>query len=156
MAPNEQSTSRLGARLKAIWRSRSRSPTGTDQDRRPLPDRLAAPRQDQQTGAAAAAATGRRDLWQEAFGKLSESARSNIEKLAGGVVLLSQNLDGLIHMVEQKRDMCDRQTWKCKIGNWEIILRDYAVRLTRGLQLAGDVAVEFVTSLTGGVDAVVG
>lgn len=97
------------------------------------------------------ASSGHRDLWQEAFEKLSESARSRIKKLAGDTnvtTTVQENLGLLVNVVEKKRDECDKKTWKWKIGGYEIILRDYAVKLIHGLQVAGDVAVEFAPGPT--------
>lgn len=93
------------------------------------------------------AAPGHRDLWQEAFTKLSRDAQSQLDKLAGRALLsttISQDMDSLMTLAEEKRKTCDRETWKCKVGGREIILRDYAVRVMGGLALAGDVAVEFI------------
>lgn len=94
----------------------------------------------------AAAAAITRDLWQEAFDELSERGRREIKRLAGGPVSsasLSQQLDDLVKMAEEKREKCDRETWKVHVDGREIILRDYAVKVVGGLTMAGEIGIDF-------------
>ncbi|RYC65916.1 hypothetical protein CHU98_g284 [Xylaria longipes] len=86
--------------------------------------------------------TQENNLWQEAFAKMDEVAKKQI----------SEDLDqpgdespvkSLIRIVQEQSKSFDEESAKIKVGDREIIWRDYAARVVGGLTVLGDIAIQF-------------
>jgi len=138
--PREEKTGcDFSARFKAVFtRSKSQLPAGTGEQPAPAPGAV--------PPSGGPAAPGGSALWETAYTQLSADKKTIFSKLAGEDLQsaeVSQKIDGLLDGVKKKQETCDEKRWKVNVGGHEIILRDYAVKLTSGLAMAGDVAVEF-------------
>lgn len=88
------------------------------------------------------------DLWLEALGSLSESKQENLKKMGfnketAQSVSVESSIDDLVGVVNKRQDECEKKFWKVKIGDEEIVLRNYTNKIVDWLEKAGDIAVQF-------------
>ena len=57
--------------------------------------------------------------------------------------LYSQQIDELLKVAKTRQEEYEKNYWKFPVGNREIVLRDYAVKIISGLQQVGDIAIQF-------------
>jgi hypothetical protein len=88
-----------------------------------------------------------RDLWEEAWEKLSVETRSKLEKVSTGGTSSklgqAKHFQELVDLAKQRQQICEEKKWKIRVGSHEIILREYVVSTVSCLQVIGDVAVQF-------------
>ena len=80
----------------------------------------------------------------EVRGRLDRQAGPPLPSTSTTITTQGFDIDGLIDVAKEKCRVCDEKKCKVRVGDHEVILRDYAVRVTKGLAMAGDIAVEFI------------
>jgi hypothetical protein len=86
------------------------------------------------------------DMWQEALGMLSKETKQQIEEMGVGdpkSQSISDQINDLVNIAKTKQEECEKKFWRFHIGDHEIIIRDYAVKIVGWLQKIGDIAVQF-------------
>ncbi|RAH86793.1 hypothetical protein BO86DRAFT_428564 [Aspergillus japonicus CBS 114.51] len=95
-----------------------------------------------------------RDLWNEAFEKLSPATRAQLRAFGYEPVSRTsqqeQSLNTIIKVLQQKQKQCDEETWTFDVGQHKIIVRDYASKCATWVQLIGDLVVPFAPSQAAG------
>lgn len=77
---------------------------------------------------------------------LSKETRQEIEKMGVGEPKsqsIRHRIDDLVKIAKTRQDDCEERFWRFPLGNHEIIIRDYAVKIISWLQKIGDIAVQF-------------
>lgn len=102
-------------------------------------------------------ATDTRDLWLEAFRKLSRRSQLELEKrgLKGSEPLIDQ-IEAIQKEAERIRDESLARDWKIQIsGDYELRVREITLHLVHWAKKIGDAAIQFSPSPGAGVWAVV-
>jgi hypothetical protein len=87
-----------------------------------------------------------RDLWQEALERLPMKTQQKIKKMGGGHPnsrSISQQIDDLLKVAKTKQEECEQKFWRFHVGDHEVLIRDYAVKIVGWLQEIGDIAIQF-------------
>jgi hypothetical protein len=81
-----------------------------------------------------------RDLWRDAFDKLPKGTQQEIK-----IDQKSQreHIHELLEVARAKQKECENKFWQFRVGDHEIVIRDYAVRIVDCLQKVGDIAIQF-------------
>ena len=86
----------------------------------------------------------RKDLWQEALEMLSKEMLHEIKKMGvGEPQSVSHQIDDLVKIAKTKQEECEKKFWRFHVGDHEIIIRDYAVKIVSWLQKTEDIAIQF-------------
>jgi hypothetical protein len=88
----------------------------------------------------------KKDLWREALKMLSKETQQRIEKMGVSESRpqpISHKIGDLVKIAKTKQEECEKKFWRFRVGNHEIIIRDYAVQIIGWLQKIGDVAIQF-------------
>lgn len=56
---------------------------------------------------------------------------------------VESSIDDLVRVVNKRQDECEKKFWKVKVGDEEIVLRNYTNKIVDWLEKAGDIAVQF-------------
>ncbi|RAH75063.1 uncharacterized protein BO66DRAFT_71630 [Aspergillus aculeatinus CBS 121060] len=95
-----------------------------------------------------------RDLWNEAFEKLSPATQAQLRAFGYEPVSATsqqeQNLNVIIKVLQQKQKQCEEEAWTFDVGQHKIIVRDYASTCATWVQLIGDLVVPFAPSQAAG------
>jgi hypothetical protein len=99
-------------------------------------------------GKAAKQPDGPKDLWVEALRSLPESKQETLKKMGfnqetAQSVSVESSIDDLIGVVNKRQEECEKKFWKVKVGDEEIVLRNYTGKIVDWLEKAGDIAVQF-------------
>ncbi|KAJ4245767.1 hypothetical protein NW762_013891 [Fusarium torreyae] len=86
--------------------------------------------------------TTKLDLWQEAYDELDDKTRAWVGDVSA-FIDVKATTDELVMLVRESEEKHKGATPKLKIGNREIIWRDYANRVVTGLTSIGDIAITF-------------
>jgi hypothetical protein len=62
---------------------------------------------------------------------------------------LREHIDELLELTKKRQDECEKKFWKFQVGDHEIVLRDYAVRIVSCLKTVGDIAIQFAPPQAG-------
>ncbi|KAJ5497544.1 hypothetical protein N7463_009531 [Penicillium fimorum] len=89
-----------------------------------------------------------KDLWAKALTSLPESKQETLKKMgfnqsseqSGSV---ESSIKDLVGVVNQRQEECEKKFWKVKVGDEEIVLRNYTNSIVDWLEKAGDIAVQF-------------
>lgn len=89
-----------------------------------------------------------KDLWVEALNSLPESKQETLKKMGfyndtAKSVSVESSIDDLVEVVNKKQEECEKKFWKVKVGDEEIVLRNYTNKIVDWLGKAGDIAVQF-------------
>lgn len=84
-----------------------------------------------------------RDLWLEAFEKLPKEIHGQLNLNDSTQKPLLQQIQELSSLAKLRQEECEKQFWKLRVGDHEIVLRDYAVTIIDGLRKIGDIAIQF-------------
>jgi hypothetical protein len=84
-----------------------------------------------------------RDLWLEAFEKLPKGTQRGLHLGDSNEKPLLQQIQDLSSLARTRQEECENKFWKLRVGDHEIVLRDYAVTIVDGLRKIGDIAVQF-------------
>ncbi|OCL11473.1 hypothetical protein AOQ84DRAFT_386815, partial [Glonium stellatum] len=84
-----------------------------------------------------------RDLWREAFDKLPKSTQQKLKMPDFDQDSQRQHIHELLEVAKKRQAECENQTWKFGVGDHQIVVRDYAVRIVGCLQQVGDIAIKF-------------
>lgn len=93
-----------------------------------------------------AAAASKRDLWEEAFNRLHGKSKEQLYGMGIGrrnSQPLKATLDDLVLNAQRKQDECEKVSWKLRVGDNEILLRDYGAKTVTWIKSIGDIAVQF-------------
>lgn len=77
---------------------------------------------------------------------LSPETKQKIEKMGVGepkTQSISHQINDLVKISKIKQEECEKKFWRFQVGDHEIIIRDYAVRIVGWLQKIGDIAINF-------------
>lgn len=88
-------------------------------------------------------ASSARDLWREALKKLPKQTQQKLNMGEAEQKPYSQQIDELLKVAKTRQEECEKNYWKFPVGNREIVLRDYAVKIISSLQQVGDIAIQF-------------
>ncbi|SPQ26473.1 155b9fce-3d70-4eae-8d87-6b345046ed02 [Thermothielavioides terrestris] len=122
----------LKSRIKELFRKESAAELGQphaqaqDAPERAIPSLLA-----------------KRDLWLEAFEKLPKDTQRQLQRDNATQGPHNQQIQELLNLVKKKQEECERKFWRLRVGDHEIVLRDYAVTIVGCLQKIGDIAIQF-------------
>ncbi|KAI9043149.1 putative ferric reductase transmembrane component [Aspergillus affinis] len=91
---------------------------------------------------------GSKDLWVEALNSLDKPKQDILKKMGFNTSSVQSgstksSIDDLIGVVKTKQEECEKNFWKVKVGNENILLRDYTSSIVDWLGTAGDIAVQF-------------
>ncbi|RMZ74723.1 hypothetical protein DV737_g5803, partial [Chaetothyriales sp. CBS 132003] len=81
-----------------------------------------------------------RDLWREALEKLPKQTQQALNVEGTIQKPLKVQIGELLEIVKTKQEECERKFWKFRVGDHEIVLRDYAVKTVARLQNIGSIA----------------
>lgn len=98
-----------------------------------------------------------RDLWLEAIEKLPKEANRELHitdstHMSQPTAILQHNcntstqlqqIQDLASLAKKRQEECEKKFWKFRVGDHEVVLRDYAVTIIGSLQKIGDVAIQF-------------
>lgn len=89
-----------------------------------------------------------KDLWVEALKSLPESKQETLKKMgfnqsSAQSESVESSIDNLVGVVNQRQEECEKKFWKVKVGDEEIVLRNYTNKIVDWLEKAGDIAVQF-------------
>jgi DNA polymerase III gamma/tau subunit len=89
-----------------------------------------------------------KDLWVEALNSLPESKQETLKKMGfnkdtAQSVSVESSIDDLVGVVNKRQEECEKKFWKVKVGDEEIVLRNYTNKIVDWLEKAGDIAVQF-------------
>lgn len=68
-------------------------------------------------------------------------ASLGLDKLNSGAI--KSEIDGLVGLVNQKQDECEKKFWRVSVGDNDIVLRNYTTKIIGWLEKAGDIAIQF-------------
>lgn len=84
-----------------------------------------------------------RDLWREALGDLPKDVQQKLEIPDSDQKSLPEHIDELLEVTNKRQDECEKKFWRVRVGDHEIVLRDYAARIVSCLKTIGDIAIQF-------------
>ncbi|KAJ5316803.1 hypothetical protein N7508_001311 [Penicillium antarcticum] len=89
-----------------------------------------------------------KDLWVEALKSLPESKQDILKRMGfnqetAQSVSVESSIDDLVGVVNKRQEECEKKFWKVKVGDEEIVLRNYTNKIVDWLEKAGDIAVLF-------------
>jgi hypothetical protein len=87
-----------------------------------------------------------KDLWKEAFQKLSEKTQQELQKLGKPEQKsqpIKQQIDDLVKVAKTRQEECVKKYWVLPVGKHRIVLRDYVVNIVGCLEKIGEVAIQF-------------
>ncbi|QKX62010.1 uncharacterized protein TRUGW13939_09166 [Talaromyces rugulosus] len=84
-----------------------------------------------------------RDLWREALETLPKQIQQELNTEGTEQKPLGIQISELLEVTRKRQEECERKFWKFRVGDHEIVLRDYAVKTVGCLQQIGDIAVMF-------------
>ncbi|OGE49252.1 hypothetical protein PENARI_c022G06687 [Penicillium arizonense] len=89
-----------------------------------------------------------KDLWVEALNSLPESKQETLKKMGfnkdtAQSVSVESSINDLVGVVNKRQEECEKKFWKVKVGDEEIVLRNYTNKIVDWLEKAGDIAVQF-------------
>ncbi|KAJ5240485.1 uncharacterized protein N7469_002076 [Penicillium citrinum] len=89
-----------------------------------------------------------KDLWLRALGSLPESRQEKLKEMgfdpSGANSESTENsINDLVSIVNKRQEECESKFWKVKLGDEEIVLRDYTDKIVDWVGKAGDIAVQF-------------
>ncbi|AEO64672.1 uncharacterized protein THITE_74764 [Thermothielavioides terrestris NRRL 8126] len=122
----------LKSRIKELFRKESAAELGQphaqaqDAPERAIPSLLA-----------------KRDLWLEAFEKLPKDTQRQLQRDNATQGPHNQQIQELLNLVKKKQEECERKFWRLRVGDHEIVLRDYAATIVGCWQKIGDIAIQF-------------
>lgn len=100
-------------------------------------------------------ATDKRDLWLEAFGKLSQKSQLELEKRGMKTSEpFADQVDAFQKEAERLRDQSLARDWKIPIGDREFPVRQTTAQVALWARKIGDIAIQFAPSPGAGVWAV--
>jgi ankyrin repeat domain-containing protein 50 len=78
------------------------------------------------------------DPWANALSKLNDEDQATIQQLSGqsGVLLgaaTNERINGLIALVSARRDDVERRFWRVRIGDKDVVIRDWLASVVEGL-----------------------
>ncbi|CZR59898.1 uncharacterized protein PAC_09792 [Phialocephala subalpina] len=84
-----------------------------------------------------------RDLWREAMDMLPTPIRQELRKEDSEEKSSDEQVAELVTTVKSKPAECEAKSWKFRVGDHEIVLRDVAASIVNSLTQIGDIAVQF-------------
>lgn len=82
-------------------------------------------------------------MWREALDTLPKQIQQELGQGDPKQKLIQQHVKELSEATKKRQQECEEKFWKLPVGDHEIILRDYAVKIVGCLKTIGDVAVQF-------------
>ncbi|KAJ5767256.1 uncharacterized protein N7511_004872 [Penicillium nucicola] len=89
-----------------------------------------------------------KDLWLEALKSLPPSKQEQLSKMgfdqsSAKSASVEGSIDELVKAVDERQKECEKKFWKVKVGDQDIVLRDYTNNIVDWLEKAGDIAIQF-------------
>ncbi|RDW79331.1 uncharacterized protein DSM5745_06183 [Aspergillus mulundensis] len=86
------------------------------------------------------------DRWREAFNILPADKQKILKDLGFDRPQsdsVASSIGDLITAVNEKQEECERKFWKVRVGDEDIVLREYTTSIVGWLEKAGDIAIQF-------------